>query len=355
LIIDQDTINEEVVSVTNRSGTTLTVSRAQDGTVAVAHSAGAAVNHGVSARDFDEPNAFLNAGGTVAGPTVVSANSSSTALEVRQTGAGNAFVVEDSTNPDATPFVVDASGNVGIGTSTPDSLLYIAGSQGNIKAISGNSTAGAGSRLIAQRSRGSVTSPSAVSAGDSLLIIGARGYGATTFPSGDRATVAAFASENHTDSAHGTYITVSTTPDGSTTLTERMRIDNAGLITGSGTSLGAWTAYTPTVSSGTGTITSYTSSGYYTRIGKIVHAIAYVTITNNGTGASYVNVDLPLAARNVTATAVGSGREDGVTGKSLQWRAIAGTGVGRAYFYDNTYPGANNAVLMLSITYETSA
>jgi hypothetical protein len=62
LIIDQDTVNEEVVEVTNRSGTTLTVTRAVDGTTAKSHDAGAAVNHGVSARDFEEPNAFLNAG-----------------------------------------------------------------------------------------------------------------------------------------------------------------------------------------------------------------------------------------------------------------------------------------------------
>ena len=62
LIVDQDTVNEEVVSVTGRTGTTLTVTRGVDGTSAVAHDAGAAVQHGVSARDFDEPNNFINGG-----------------------------------------------------------------------------------------------------------------------------------------------------------------------------------------------------------------------------------------------------------------------------------------------------
>jgi hypothetical protein len=60
IIIDQDTINEEVVTVTARTGTTLTVIRGVDGTTAVAHTAGAAINHGVSARDFDEPNEHVN-------------------------------------------------------------------------------------------------------------------------------------------------------------------------------------------------------------------------------------------------------------------------------------------------------
>lgn len=60
LIIDQDLVTEEVVTVTAGSGTTLTVTRGVDGTSAVAHSASAPVNHGVSARDFDEPNAHVN-------------------------------------------------------------------------------------------------------------------------------------------------------------------------------------------------------------------------------------------------------------------------------------------------------
>lgn len=60
LILDQDTVSEEVVNVTAASGTTLTVTRGQDGTTGVSHSSGADVNHGVSARDFDEPNAHVN-------------------------------------------------------------------------------------------------------------------------------------------------------------------------------------------------------------------------------------------------------------------------------------------------------
>ena len=62
-IIDPDTASEEVVEVTNVSGTTLTVTRGVDGTSAVSHNAGAVFRHGVSARDFDEANAFVNGGG----------------------------------------------------------------------------------------------------------------------------------------------------------------------------------------------------------------------------------------------------------------------------------------------------
>ena len=53
------------------------------------------------------PGALLN---------VVSAGTTDV-LRVTNTGTGNSFVVEDSATPDASPFVIDAAGNVGIGTT----------------------------------------------------------------------------------------------------------------------------------------------------------------------------------------------------------------------------------------------
>jgi len=52
------------------------------------------------------------------GATTISVNSSSDALRITQTGAGNALLVEDSANPDATPVVIDSGGNVIVGAST---------------------------------------------------------------------------------------------------------------------------------------------------------------------------------------------------------------------------------------------
>ena len=53
---------------------------------------------------------------------VISGSTASDALRITQTGSGNALVVEDSSNPDSTPFVVDASGNVGIGIAPSTSF-----------------------------------------------------------------------------------------------------------------------------------------------------------------------------------------------------------------------------------------
>lgn len=67
LILERDTIREEVVDVTNVAGTTLTITRGVDSTPAVEHSSNAIVEHGVSARDHREANDHVNATANVHG------------------------------------------------------------------------------------------------------------------------------------------------------------------------------------------------------------------------------------------------------------------------------------------------
>lgn len=59
LILDYLAANAEVVNVTAGVGTTLTVTRGQDGTTAVPHATNAVVAHGVVARDLAEPQAHI--------------------------------------------------------------------------------------------------------------------------------------------------------------------------------------------------------------------------------------------------------------------------------------------------------
>jgi hypothetical protein len=67
LVIDPDTNKEELVKVTaSGGGTTLTVTRGEDSTSNVAHSAGATVRHVVSGQDFNEFSAHI---GSAAVPT----------------------------------------------------------------------------------------------------------------------------------------------------------------------------------------------------------------------------------------------------------------------------------------------
>jgi len=80
---------------------------------------------------------------TTGSPVIISANSASDALRITQIGAGNALLVEDSANPDASPFVIDASGNVGIGTITPNANLEVVGSPANFIARGSTTTSSA--------------------------------------------------------------------------------------------------------------------------------------------------------------------------------------------------------------------
>ena len=62
-------------------------------------------------------------------------------VRITQLGTGNALVVEDSTNPDATPFVINAAGNVGIGTTNPIGQLQVSSGAVIIGAATSTGTA----------------------------------------------------------------------------------------------------------------------------------------------------------------------------------------------------------------------
>ena len=74
------------------------------------------------------PGATLNVvptASSIAG--LFSGTTSSDMVRITQLGTGNALVVEDSANPDSSPFVVSADGSVGIGTASPAFTADIAG------------------------------------------------------------------------------------------------------------------------------------------------------------------------------------------------------------------------------------
>jgi hypothetical protein len=62
----------------------------------------------------------------LSGSVTIDSNTSTPALKITQTGTGPALRVQDSADPDVTPFIVDNSGQVGIGTATPSAALEVA-------------------------------------------------------------------------------------------------------------------------------------------------------------------------------------------------------------------------------------
>jgi hypothetical protein len=55
------------------------------------------------------------------------ATATADAVRITNLGSGNSFVVEDSTNPDASPFVINADGNIGIGRQPTSRKLEMTG------------------------------------------------------------------------------------------------------------------------------------------------------------------------------------------------------------------------------------
>jgi hypothetical protein len=126
-------------------------------------------------------------------------------------------------------FLVAPTGNIGIGTTSPNALLEV--SNALIPALNANfnvTSFGSQSGIQLRRARGTVGAPSAVQAGDPIGSFTARGYGATGF--GGDTGMSVMASQNWTDAAQGTFINIFTTPNGSNQGNVRMTIAPDGSV-----------------------------------------------------------------------------------------------------------------------------
>jgi hypothetical protein len=109
---------------------------------------------------------------------------------------------------------------------------------------------------------------------------------------------------------------------------------------------GTWT---PTITTSSGTITSYTSSGYYTKIGRQVTLNGLFTITNIGTGTGSIGIsNLPFSIAN--AVAGGTARESAVNGLGSVIYQNSSTELFMRTAA-NGDPGATNASFQFSVTY----
>ena len=113
---------------------------------------------------------------------------------------------------------------------------------------------------------------------------------------------------------------------------------------------GAYTSYTPVLTSGTGTFTSASVTGEYKRIGKVCIARVQVSIVTNGTAGGTIIVTNPFTS---TASANGTWREVQSTGVAGQMFLTSSTQFGLVN-NDNSYPGANSRIFQGTIIYEVA-
>lgn len=186
---------------------------------------------------------YVNVSGDdMVGPLTISVNSSSNALRINQIGTGDALVVEDSANPDNTPFVVKSNGATIVGYTSPLATklsggtsvtpnLQVQGVESNttiVNITSWNTVSTTSSGLSFSKSvSGSIgTHGDALTTGALLGQLSFSGTDGTSFNPGT-------AIHSYVDGPVGTNsipgrLTFLTTPIGSTVPSERMRINNAG-------------------------------------------------------------------------------------------------------------------------------
>ena len=124
---------------------------------------------------------------------------------------------------------------------------------------------------------------------------------------------------------------------------------NTGATTGTEWNAGAWTSWTPVVTSGTGSFTTVSGTGKYIRIGKLCTVRIQINITTNGTAATNILATLPFTATNQD---VGTFREGSATGQCGVVQASTTNADFRTF--TNAYPGGSGYVIIGSLTYEVA-
>lgn len=187
------------------------------------------------------------------GGVVITDAGTNDALRITQTGTGNALVIEDSANPDSTPFVIDATGNVITGYTatlatqnyggslvTPKIQLQGTGQDtASIASFNWGTSLGSPANLILSKSIGGAigTRGALTAANTDIGSISFNGDDGTNFIPAAAILVETGGTPGANDMP-GRLI-FSTTADGAATPTERMRIDSVGRVgIGTGTTTG---------------------------------------------------------------------------------------------------------------------
>jgi hypothetical protein len=398
--------------------------------------------------------------------TVISANTSTNALRINQLGTGNALLVEDNTNPDSTPFVIDQNGAVVIGETAPYAAVasstaitpkfqligttvstsstgqfawntnpyhtfnkslgsagvYTAVTSGTLigaiqfngadgSAFSGaisiqgfadsNATAGivpgrlafntantSGNLIERMRinSAGEVlvggntsvlatdgltiqkaTIPELALFRDDTTIVSGNAFGTIGFYGNDttantptqHAYIQAIPMSTHAAGDNPTDIVFATTPDGTATAAEAVRIKDGGGLQISRTAVTAPATgdgnvfsgtYTPTLTNTTNVAVSSTGACQYMRVGNVVTVSGQVDIDPTAVGDTIMGVSLPIAS-NLAAQIQCAGTFMALSGVTFQGGSIYGDSTNDRAVFRFAASSASNFAFQFTFTY----
>jgi F0F1-type ATP synthase membrane subunit b/b' len=222
-----------------------------------------------------------------------------------------------------TRMTIDQNGKVGIGTTSPDNKLTVANGNFNSWLTGGSNTfstrtysdtAAENSYFSAQRARGSSDSPAVPQSGDRIGTFLFSGYNGTNYADAV-AAIRAYAGDTFAVGDTPGYLSFFTTPDGSGTELERMKITSTGYVGIANTSPGA---YLDIGTAGTtlGTMRLEGSTSGYVQIQPAVEAGSWTltlpandgdngqVLTTNGSGVSSWTTPTVYQASDATLTAL---------------------------------------------------
>lgn len=186
--IDVDTINEEIVFITNQSSDTMTIVRGQAGTSAVTHSAGASVKHVLSSYDLTNfqgavtPVANLGFSGSTSGTTTVQAsavagtNTLTLPATTSDTLVGKATTDTLTNKTLTTPTINSAKINLAFNAQTGTTYTLVAADSGKL-VTSSNASA-----VV-------ITIPPSIFAAGEQINVQSIGAGLTSFVAGAGVTI----------------------------------------------------------------------------------------------------------------------------------------------------------------------
>lgn len=332
----------------------------------------------------------------LSGNVTIDSDSAGPALKITQTGTGPVLRVQDSVDPDSTPFIIDSSGLVGIGTQSPATALDVSDgviqlssggtSRTTISADASNSTfAAIGSRGMLLATNGStrvtISSAGVVTFAGSVVLSG----GATV--SGNVAVTGTLSSTGAlTVSSGGAAITGNSTVTGTLNATSTLTAQN-GLTVSSG---GAGITGLLTANNGvsvTGTVTATTFTGAWTNLpsgtvmlfvqtsaptgwtkstthdnkalrvvsgaassgGSVAFTTAFASQAVSGTNASYILTTADIPAHSHSATSTDAGHTHTYNAPSSSGQAVGGSGSNYFTGTTSTATGTGNASITTTI------
>ncbi|MES2590356.1 MAG: hypothetical protein V4608_00640 [Bacteroidota bacterium] len=150
-----------------------------------------------------------------------------------ETGSNKLYIANSSTNP---PLIYGnfSTGRVGINTIAPAAELEVVSTSAvmphGIIGTEYNDSPQADSHIWIRKARGTQSVPANILSGDEIGSIKFRGYGGGFNNTFNQTEITAVSSENFSGAANGSYLAFLTTPNGSVSGIERMRIENNGYV-----------------------------------------------------------------------------------------------------------------------------